>query len=277
MKYDGHTHTEYCPHGSGEPVELMIEAAIKQGFTHYSITEHPPLPYTFKQSMANSTAEIDTTAMPVSDVEHYIKKMKRLQHQYGSDLMIKFGFEIDYLPEQTDWVRDFLNEYGPYLSDNLLSVHFLPGTDGWRFIDYSAADFDGGLVKHYGSFTEVQDVYLKLLSDSLTWDVGRFKPTRIGHISLAQKFQRHYPVEQTCYSAKQKQQYIRFLTQVASQSYSLDFNTAGLYKPDCGDTYPNKALARLALAKGIPFVYGSDAHSVKDVGRGYDHFSAIYR
>ena len=25
---DGHTHTEYCPHGSGEDVELLIQKAI---------------------------------------------------------------------------------------------------------------------------------------------------------------------------------------------------------------------------------------------------------
>ncbi|GAJ27459.1 hypothetical protein JCM15457_2448 [Liquorilactobacillus sucicola DSM 21376 = JCM 15457] len=31
MKIDGHTHTELCPHGSGEPVEKMIQKAIMQG------------------------------------------------------------------------------------------------------------------------------------------------------------------------------------------------------------------------------------------------------
>ncbi len=47
MKRDGHTHTEFCPHGSGEDVELFILKAIKLGFTEYSITEHNPLPKRF--------------------------------------------------------------------------------------------------------------------------------------------------------------------------------------------------------------------------------------
>lgn len=44
IKREGHSHTEFCPHGSGEDVELMIQKAIKLGFQEYSITEHAPLP-----------------------------------------------------------------------------------------------------------------------------------------------------------------------------------------------------------------------------------------
>lgn len=277
MKYEGHTHTEFCPHGSGEDVELMIERAIKMGFTHYSITEHPPLPTSFKEMMPNTAAEIATTAMDMNDVEHYIKKIKRLQYKYQSDLTIRFGFELDYLPENTDDVRNFLNEYGPYLSDNILSVHFMPGKDGWRFIDYSAADFDSGLVQHYGSFPAVQNKYIQMQKEALSWDIGQFKPTRLGHLSLVQKFQKNYTPAEIGYSLKQKHQLSCLLDQIASQNYSLDFNTAGLYKVDCGETYPGKELTRMALAKGIPFVFGSDAHSVDEVGRGYDKFIDMYR
>ncbi|MFD1901280.1 PHP domain-containing protein [Enterococcus termitis] len=44
MKRDGHTHTEYCPHGNVEDTELLIQKAISLGFKEYSITEHAPLP-----------------------------------------------------------------------------------------------------------------------------------------------------------------------------------------------------------------------------------------
>lgn len=44
LKREGHSHTEFCPHGSGDDVELMIQRAIYLGFKEYSITEHAPLP-----------------------------------------------------------------------------------------------------------------------------------------------------------------------------------------------------------------------------------------
>jgi Histidinol phosphatase and related hydrolases of the PHP family len=31
MLTDGHTHTQFCPHGSGQDAELMIQRAIKLG------------------------------------------------------------------------------------------------------------------------------------------------------------------------------------------------------------------------------------------------------
>ncbi len=51
IKREGHSHTEFCPHGSGDDVELMIQKAIRLGFKEYSITEHAPLPAGFPKCM----------------------------------------------------------------------------------------------------------------------------------------------------------------------------------------------------------------------------------
>ncbi|WP_286141699.1 hypothetical protein [Bacillus sp. AFS001701] len=40
MKVDGHTHTHFCPHGTGEHVEKMIEKAIKCGFDDTLLSTH---------------------------------------------------------------------------------------------------------------------------------------------------------------------------------------------------------------------------------------------
>ena len=50
MKWDGHTHTNFCPHGTKDKIEEYIEQAIRLGFTDYSITEHAPLPENFDGS-----------------------------------------------------------------------------------------------------------------------------------------------------------------------------------------------------------------------------------
>ena len=70
---DGHTHTEFCPHGSGEEVEKFIQKAIQFGFTEYSITEHNPLPKQFMETAAGPKEAIVTGGIALNDVERYLK------------------------------------------------------------------------------------------------------------------------------------------------------------------------------------------------------------
>ncbi|MEH7454844.1 PHP domain-containing protein [Gottfriedia acidiceleris] len=97
MKIDGHTHTHFCPHGTGELVEKMIEKAIVLGFDEYHITEHPPLPEAFEKNLFPLEAA-STITFQESDTDIYIKEMLRIKTKYKDKLNIKIGFEIDYLP-----------------------------------------------------------------------------------------------------------------------------------------------------------------------------------
>lgn len=272
MKRDGHTHTEFCPHGSHEDTERFIIHAIEQGFAEYSITEHPPLPPEFMRKCAGDRRAIDTAGMRPGDIEAYFKKMHGLKQKYRSEIKINIGFEVDYLPGFESWTTDFLNEYGERIEDSVLSLHFLPGRGGWRSIDYSSEDYADGIVSFYGSFHEAQSVYLNYLQKSVAADLGPFKPKRIGHITLCQKFKINYADDETDFSSREKGQISRLLAAVRDRGYELDLNTAGLFKPYCGETYPTEEIIREALTMNIRFVYGSDAHSVNEVGRAYDHY-----
>ena len=42
LKWDGHTHTNFCRHGSSSSMEEYVERAIELGFHRYSITETSP-------------------------------------------------------------------------------------------------------------------------------------------------------------------------------------------------------------------------------------------
>jgi histidinol-phosphatase (PHP family) len=55
----------------------------------------------------------------------------------------------------------------------------------------------------------------------------------------------------------------------------LDLNAAGLFKPDCREIYPAPWIVAEALNRDIRFVYGSDTHSVKGVGQGFDKAQEI--
>lgn len=272
LKKDGHTHTEFCPHGSGEEVELFIQKAIELGFTEYSITEHNPLPQSFMDQASGEPEAITTGGMNVNDVETYLTKMHKLKDKYKNDIKINVGFEIDYLPGFENWTMDFLHEYGKQIDDSILSLHFQKGNGGFRSIDFSPEDYSEGLVKHYGSFQKAQESYFSDYLKMVESDLGNFKPKRMGHLTLCQKFQAYFEDESTELSAKSLMLIDQIYTRVIEKGYELDFNTAGLFKEYYGETYPPTSIMKQALLKGVPFVYGSDSHAQKDIGRGYETF-----
>lgn len=269
MKRDGHTHTEFCTHGHIDDVELLIQEAINQGFSHYSITEHAPLPKKFLQKAGGPAYPLETAGMSLDEMDEYIKKMHKLKKKYRSDIEIMVGLELDYLPSYEAWTRDFLKEYGEFLEDGVLSVHFLEGNGGPRAIDYTAEDYQEGIVMFYGSFQKAQEAYYNIVLQSIQADLGPYKPTRIGHISLCQKFQNFFK-EDISFSDQSIEKIKEILDFVQEKGYELDYNTAGLFKEFCGETYPPASIIQEALKRNIPIVYGSDSHHIEDIGRGYE-------
>lgn len=269
MKRDGHTHTEYCPHGNVTDTELLIQKAIKLGFKEYSITEHAPLPKDCSSVAAGDIAIWNTASMALNDVDHYFKKMAKLRKKYASEILIHIGFELDYFTDFEAWTTDFLNEYGPLTDDGLISVHFLPGNKGLRGVDYSFEEYKTGIVAHSGSFENAQALYYQTVIQSLEADLGKWKPNRLGHISLCQKFERFFD-EPVDYSKKNKALVLELLQKVKNKSYSLDLNTAGYFKEGYQQSYPPTWLIQEAKDLSIPLVYGSDTHALTDVGRGYE-------
>ncbi|GGC95181.1 histidinol-phosphatase HisJ [Enterococcus wangshanyuanii] len=268
MKRDGHTHTEFCPHGNVEDTELLIRRAIQLGFKEYSITEHAPLPPIIQERAAGDPLVWTTASMALNDVDNYFKKMNLLKKKYASDILIHIGFELDYFSDYQSWTKDFLTEYGPQTDDGVLSVHFLEGKDGLRGIDYSFDEYKDGIVDYLGSFEKAQTLYYQKVLDSLEADLGQWKPTRLGHISLCQKFQNFFD-ESTEYSLENQELVHTLLTRVKQENYSLDLNTAGFYKQGYQQSYPQVWIIKQALELGIPFVYGSDSHDLNDIGRSY--------
>lgn len=270
IKRDGHTHTEYCPHGKVKDTEQLIQRAIALGFKEYSITEHAPLPPRILDRYAAGDMDIWTTAsMPLSDTEHYLKHMHELKKKYASDLLIHVGFELDFFTIANDWTRGFLNEYGPQTDDGILSVHFLPGKDGLRSIDYSYEDYQDGIVEHWGSFQKAQEQYFEALIQSVEVDLGAFKPTRLGHISLCQKFEKYFD-EDITFSQQTMLHLQKLFLLIKQKGYQLDLNTAGFDKIGYQKSYPASGTVKQAIALGIPLVYGSDSHALEEVGRHYD-------
>ena len=74
-KWDGHTHSEFCKHGSGEKTSYLVERAIELGFNKYSITEHAPLPIDL---FGNSEIAQEFTLLQ-DELENYLEHLVELK------------------------------------------------------------------------------------------------------------------------------------------------------------------------------------------------------
>jgi len=264
FKIDGHTHTQYCPHGSGDHVEKMIERALELGIEEYHITEHTPIPERFMKLLEPNAKLRNYLAMPESEVDRYLKEMLALKQKYKNKIKIKVGFEVDYIPTEIIWTKDFLNEYGKHCDTGIISIHYIEGLSDWRCVDYTDDEVTNHLIPKYGSLEAYQRAYYDLVYESILADLGVYKPTRIGHLTLVDKFQKKIGMPK---KAAIEESITKLLGLAKRKNYSLDYNHAGLYKPLCGEIYPPQWIVEIAKLLEIPLIYGSDAHGIEDVGR----------
>ena len=265
MKKDGHIHTPYCPHGTLDSFHRYIEKAIKHGFEEITFTEHAPLPAGF----LDPTPQKDS-GMDLQQLENYISDLEQLKKQYKQDIVISTGLEVDYISNFEEETTKFLDTYGKYLDDAILSVHFLYYQQKYVCIDYSKETFLE-FVQLTGEPLSIYKLYYKTVMDSIKSELGKYKPKRIGHITLVHKFQ-------LALSEKiNDEQYIReILQELKNSNLQLDLNSAGLAKPYCRESYPPLPFVQEARALGIPIIFGSDAHQVKDLHQFYKHFECLY-
>lgn len=264
MKKDGHIHTPYCPHGTEDSFQLYIEKAIQSGFDTITFTEHAPLPLGF----IDPTPDKDS-GMSMTHLESYITKLQKLKKEYKKDIVISTGLEVDFISGFEQNITSFLNTYGKYLDDSILSVHFLKFEYDYTCIDFSKSTFTE-FVERLGSPMAVYKLYYKTLIDSITSNLGDYKPRRIGHITLVHKFQ-HTLTE----VVQDHEDIVNILKEIKYQQLELDVNTAGLAKPYCLEVYPPLPYIKLAKELEIPLVFGSDAHQAKDLHQFYNNISNL--
>lgn len=276
MLMDGHTHTELCPHGSGEPVEKMIQRAIKLGMKKYCITEHAPLPPDFKNSYQGSKSGIDEASIELDDLPAYFKLTKDLQAKYRDQIQISIGFEVDYLKGFEDFTKRFLDEYGPQTQESILSVHFMKGTnDKFWCVDNGVDDFQNGFEQFLDNPQHVFKQYYQTVQKSVEADLGQYRPQRIGHMSLVRKYQDHFKLTDDL-NDDNLLLVNDILRKIKKQNRELDLNFAGLYKSECNDFYPGKQILKLAESLSIPMIYGSDAHDIESVGHGIHLLKTLF-
>lgn len=259
MRKDGHIHTPFCPHGTTDPLKDYIEKAIKEQFAVITFTEHAPLPKTF----FDPTPDQDSGMKPEL-LNSYLDTLSQLKQQYKNDIEILIGLEVDYIIDYESETKAFLDEVGPLLDDAILSVHFLKWKNEYCCIDFSEVEFMN-FANKVGSVEAVYHLYYDTVIQSIEANLGQYKPRRIGHPTLVHKFQHAHktPVED-------EQRIKEVLNLMKKHGYEIDVNSAGLSKKYCLEPYPPFAMIDYAKSIDLNLVFGSDAHSVKDLHQHYE-------
>jgi histidinol-phosphatase (PHP family) len=259
MKSDSHIHSPFCPHGSNDRFEDYIKRALQLGLREMTFTEHAPLPAEF----LDPTPDQDSGMNPVHLMD-YIEELSLLKDSYKNQILIKIGLEVDFIEGFENETKTLLDQIGPYLDDSILSVHFIKIHKNYHCIDFSP-DMFADIAKKAGSVDEVYERYFTAVEKSIAANLGKYKPRRIGHLTLVHKFQHQFPSTRSF-----DQRIYELLDQIQANEYELDYNGAGQVKPLCKEPYPPERFAKYAQQKGIPLIYGSDAHQAADLGQGYE-------
>lgn len=270
MKWDGHTHTKYCYHGSSADEEQYIDRAIALGFKRYTISEHPPVP----AGWIDDAPVMDSLAMAEEELPLYIAYAKQMKQKYEGRIEVTVGLELDYLQGRLDFTERLVETWQQDLEDVVYSVHYLPGIGGMRCIDYSPDDFKEHILAHYGTMEKVVDEYYDHVEAAITWAARLPMRKRLGHINLIEKFTTELPpIDQNQINGRLE----AILPLLVESGVGIDVNTAGLRVATCGKPYVPEWFLAACMELGVECVYGSDSHKPEQVGFGWDWFESQVR
>jgi histidinol-phosphatase (PHP family) len=233
---DTHIHTALCHHAEGRPLEYA-RAAFSRGVRDISITDHAPAPDGY-----DASSRMEPDLLPA-----YLDSVAEAAQAYPG--RVKLGIEADYYPGSEAYLPDFL-EKTPF--DLVLgSVHFI---GDWGF------DNPATLPRwETANIESVWDDYLALVRRmvELRWFDA------LSHFDLPKKFGHRLP------EPALREKVSPVLDLIAASGMAMELNTGGLRKP-VREIYPSLPILKLARDRGIPILFGSDAHAPDETGSGFD-------
>lgn len=241
MRVDFHNHTVLCNHATGT-VDEYLQRAIEIGIDVYGFSDHAPMNYDPKYRMS------------FEQKSYYEKMILDAKEKYKNDIKVLLAYEVDYL--------------NGYISDEVMntkvdyfigSVHFLGnknevwGFDNPEYISvYESKDIDAIWQEYFDAIEAMAKLGI--------FDIA-------GHLDLIKVF-KFLPKKDVRLIAKNA------LKAIKKSNMVLELNPAGLRKP-VEEQYPSKELLELAFELEIPITFGSDAHSVAQVGYKYEELTSF--
>ncbi|MFP4621555.1 MAG: histidinol-phosphatase [Bacteroidales bacterium] len=231
MLPDYHTHTVYSDGKSDH--QSYLQQAFYSGIDEVGFSDH----FTIRKT---------DWGVPKNKIEYLTEKINFLKKHKDLPIAVKFGAEVDYIPEREKEIASFINSLP--LDYVIGSVHFM---GDWNF-DTDPEGFKNKnideLYENY--FTLVRKAILSNLYDVM------------GHIDVIKKFA-YYP------SFDPYEWYKKIIRSLNRKNTVVEINTNGLNKP-CREFYPEKDFVEMCFQSNIPVTLGSDAHAANEVGQYFN-------
>lgn len=235
MRVDLHNHTPFCKHASGSPSEFIARAK-ELGVDVYGFSCHAPMKFDEAYRMSSD------------ELESYFAQIAEIQERERGKIEVLCGLEVDFIKGKESLLEErVLQANVDYL---IGSVHFLDtwGFDNPAFIaEYARRDMVCCWREYLGA--------IKAMADSGLFQIA-------GHLDLLKVFGYTMP---DCVS----EELDSALASIAKAQMSIEINSAGLRKT-IAQAYPSKEILSRAFAYKIPITFSSDAHSIEQVGAGYE-------
>ena len=244
MEYlaDYHMHTPLCGHAVGAPREYAARA-VEIGLPEIGFSDHSPM----------RADDFDNWRMRFDQLDGYVESVRQAQREFPQ-LRIRLALEVDYLPGHEPWIRELAARH-PW--DYFIgSVHYVSGH--W--------DVDNPARREEWSKREPAAIWAEYF-ERLTQAAASGLFDFIGHADLPKKFGCYPPPG--CEAL-----FPPFLEAARKADVAIELNTAGLRK-DCREIYPSRSFLELARARGVPIVFGSDAHAPAEVGLNFAEALAL--
>ncbi len=191
------------------------------------------------------------------DYALFRRQIEAQRKRYGDSLAIRVAVEVTYQASREEEIREFLR--GKELDYVVGSVHLVEDGREWAMVS------EEGRCERYFARRSVREAYQPYFAEvRRAVESGLFD--FIGHFDLVKRYGVRYygPFAPSLFAAE----VCEILKLAVERGVGLEINTSGLRQaPD--ETYPDLEVLRWYRELGGRILtVGSDAHSIKDLGKG---------
>ncbi len=142
QKFNYHSHTFRCRHADLDLMdEEYIQEYIQMGFEKIAFTDHCP--------QKNKIDQRDRMRMDYDQKEEYLNSIRKLKEKYAKQIEIEVGFEVEYLPDDVENLRELKGECDKLI----LGQHFIYDDDH-RLKILGLNDFTDEELLRYAQYVE---------------------------------------------------------------------------------------------------------------------------
>lgn len=249
---DCHTHTQYSVDSEAD-INLMIERACNLELAAYAITDHCECNRWYSESYYKDATTYRYFDFG-QDFENSVSAVTELKEKYRGKLNLICGVELGQATQEFDVAEKVVSD--KRLDFVIGSVHQVPDTEDFAFLDYSSMDWK--------AMYELMQTYMFEINKLCKW--GKFDV--LGHLTyFLRYFQNHWNLK---FDISTFDDIIEeSFRELIAKGKGIEINTSGLRNPKIKETFPSlKYLQMFRKLGGEIISIGSDAHTVEDLGTG---------